>query len=79
MKTKLLALLGLMLSSSLMHSQTQPTKPDYIGELQLVTVTPSLSSKMDELVSTPTTSRIGTYWRSPALVTTVGTVAEGLG
>ena len=63
MKTKLLALLGLMLSSSLMHSQTQPTKPDYIGELQLVTVTPSLSSKMDELVSTPTTgeARDGRY------------------
>jgi hypothetical protein len=38
MKIKLLALLGFILTSSLMHSQTQPTKPDYIGELQLVTV-----------------------------------------
>ena len=63
MKIKLLALLTFFLGSSLMHSQTQPTKPDYIGELQLVTVTPSLSSKMDELVSTPTTgeARDGRY------------------
>tara|TARA_B100000795_G_scaffold256421_1_gene228842 strand:- start:19703 stop:22639 length:2937 start_codon:yes stop_codon:yes gene_type:complete len=63
MKIKLLAILVFFLGSSLMHSQTQPTKPDYIGELQLVTVTPSLSSKMDELVSTPTTgeARDGRY------------------
>ena len=54
MKIKLLALLVFFLGSSLMHSQTQPSKPDYIGELQLVTVTPSLSSKMNQLVSTPT-------------------------
>lgn len=58
MKIKLLALLGFMLSSSLMHSQTQPTKPDYVGELQLVTVTSSLSSKMDELISTPTSGEV---------------------
>ena len=58
MKIKLLAILALFLGSSLMHSQTQPTKPDYIGELQLVTVTPSLSSKMDQLVSTPTTGEV---------------------
>lgn len=58
MKIKLLALLGFMLSSSLMHSQTQPTKPDYLGELQLVTVTSSLSSKMDELISTPTSGEV---------------------
>ena len=63
MKIKLLAILAFFLGSSLMHSQTQPTKPDYIGELQLVTVTPSLSSKMDQLVSTPTTgeARDGRY------------------
>ncbi len=63
MKIKLLALLVFFLGSSLMHSQTQPTKPDYIGELQLVTVTPSLASKMDQLVSTPTTgeARDGRY------------------
>ena len=54
MKIKLLALLVFFLGSSLMHSQTQSSKPDYIGELQLVTVTPSLSSKMNQLVSTPT-------------------------
>ena len=58
MKIKLLALLGFMLSSSLMHSQTQPTKPDYVGELQLVTVTSSLSSKIDELISTPTSGEV---------------------
>ena len=58
MKIKLLAILVFFLGSSLMHSQTQPTKPDYIGELQLVTVTPSLSSKMDQLVSTPTTGEV---------------------
>lgn len=58
MKIKLLALLGFMLSSSLMHSQTQPTKPDYVGELQLVTVTSSLSSKMDQLISTPTSGEV---------------------
>lgn len=58
MKIKLLALLGFMLSSSLMHSQTQPTKPDYVGELQLVTVTSSLFSKMDELISTPTSGEV---------------------
>ncbi|MGI9593200.1 MAG: GEVED domain-containing protein [Patiriisocius sp.] len=58
MKIKLLALLGFMLSSGLMHSQTQPTKPDYVGELQLVTVTSSLSSKMDELISTPTSGEV---------------------
>ena len=58
MKIKLLALLGFILSSSLMHSQTQPTKPDFVGELQLVTVTSSLSSKMDELISTPTSGEV---------------------
>jgi len=58
MKIKLLAILVFFLGSSLMHSQTQPTKPDYIGELQLVSVTPSLSSKMDQLVSTPTTGEV---------------------
>ncbi len=63
MKIKLLSLLGFFLISSIAKSQTQPSKPDYIGELQLVTVTPSLSSKMDELVSTPTTgeARDGRY------------------
>ncbi len=63
MKIKLLSLLGFFLISSIAKSQTQPSKPDYIGELQLVTVTPSLASKMDELVSTPTTgeARDGRY------------------
>ena len=55
MKTKLFMLLSFCLTVAFAQSQTQPTKPDYIGELQLVTVTPSLSSKMDQLVSTPTT------------------------
>jgi hypothetical protein len=63
MKTKLFILLSFCLTVAFAQSQTQPTKPDYIGELQLVTVTPSLSSKMDQLVSTPTTgeARDGRY------------------
>ncbi|MDA9215262.1 T9SS type A sorting domain-containing protein [Flavobacteriaceae bacterium] len=63
MKTKLFMLLSFCLTVAFAQSQTQPTKPDYIGELQLVTVTPSLSSKMDQLVSTPTTgeARDGRY------------------
>jgi hypothetical protein len=63
MKTRLFILLSFFLTSAFAQSQTQPTKPDYIGELQLVTVTPSLSSKMDQLVSTPTTgeARDGRY------------------
>ena len=62
MKTKLFMLLSFCLTVAFAQSQTQPTKPDYIGELQLVTVTPSLSSKMDQLVST-SNNRRGKRWK----------------
>lgn len=49
MKLKLSMLIALIFATVTLQAQVEPSKPEYVGDIQLVAVTPSIASKMSEL------------------------------